>query len=143
MKVKSGRDMKIANVTKDDYIVPAGEEHLYHVKQEVRQFDPKTGKRLSTPVVQKYGRKAFDTTLYDDLVKGGYTVEVLHDPTEYLKQQATENAKRVKQATEAHARKAAEAKKAEKEAMKAEILDELRKAGILPPVEGNGEKSEE
>lgn len=69
------------NVNADNYIVPAGEEKLYHVIQELRKFNPETGKRLSRPAVQKYGKKEYDTIVQRQLRLQGYTVVVLHEPT--------------------------------------------------------------
>ena len=52
MLVKTGvngetKDVSIFDVTPENYIVPKGEEHLYHCLIEVRKFDSDTGKRLT------------------------------------------------------------------------------------------------
>ena len=131
VKVNDGKtkDVAITDVTPENYIVPSNEQHLYHCVIEVRKFDSETGKRLSVPRIQKFGKKSFENGILDALKKQGYTITVLHDPNEYVKAQAEEKA-----AADAKAKAEAEAKaKAEeKAALKAEILAELKAAGVLP-----------
>ena len=131
VKVNDGKtkDVAITDVTPENYIVPSNEQHLYHCIIEVRKFDSETGKRLSVPRIQKFGKKSFENGILDALKKQGYTITVLHDPNEYVKAQAEEKA-----AADAKAKAEAEAKaKAEeKAALKAEILAELKAAGVIP-----------
>ena len=131
VKVNDGKtkDVAITDVTPENYIVPSNEQHLYHCIIEVRKFDSETGKRLSVPRIQKFGKKSFENGILDALKKQGYTITVLHDPNEYVKAQAEEKA-----AADAKAKAEAEAKaKAEeKAALKAEILVELKAAGVIP-----------
>ena len=134
MRVKTAtegktKDVAITDVTPENYIVPSNEQHLYHCVIEVRKFDSETGKRLSVPRIQKFGKKSFENGILDALKKQGYTITVLHDPNEYVKAQAEEKA-----AADAKAKAEAEAKaKAEeKAALKAEILAELKAAGVIP-----------
>lgn len=124
-------------MTKDTYEVPANEKHLYHVKQELTEFDRSTGKRMSRPVIQKYGKRMFESVVYDDLKAQGYTIEVLHDPNEWLKNEAE------RKQTEAElARINAEAEKqAEREALKAEILAEMQAQGTIPSNDGSSKRS--
>lgn len=89
-----------------NYIVPKGEERLFHVRQELVQYDPKTGRKLSKPSIKKYGMKIFLTNLRDRLTQQGYTLEILSDPRTY--------AERMKAEAEAKASAAAK-KTAEKE----------------------------
>ena len=103
------KDVAITDVTPENYIVPSNEQHLYHCVIEVRKFDSETGKRLSVPRIQKFGKKSFENGILDALKKQGYTITVLHDPNEYVKAQAEEKA-----------------------ALKAEILAELKAAGVIP-----------
>lgn len=77
---KLGKDVAVGELTPDTYKVPAGEERLYHCIIEVVQYDPKTGKKISKPRVQKFGRKTFETTVYKTLKKQGYAITILHDP---------------------------------------------------------------
>lgn len=123
------KDVAITDVTPENYIVPSNEQHLYHCVIEVRKFDSETGKRLSVPRIQEFGKKSFENGILDALKKQGYTITVLHDPNEYVKAQAEEKA-----AADAKAKAEAEAKaKAEeKAALKAEILAELKAAGVIP-----------
>lgn len=129
--------MDIIKMTKDTYEVPANEKHLYHVKQELTEFDRSTGKRMSRPVIQKYGKRMFESVVYDDLKAQGYTIEVLHDPNEWLKNEAE------RKQTEAElARINAEAEKqAEREALKAEILAEMQQQGVIPSNDGSSKRT--
>lgn len=86
MITKDGRDTSIEKLNAENYIVPKGEERCYHAVIEVVQYDPKTGKKLSKPRVQKFGRKMFDAHVRDSLRKQGYTVTILHDPNVWLKE---------------------------------------------------------
>lgn len=121
MIAKDGRDTPIEKLTAENYIVPKGEEKDYHAVIEVTQFDPKTGKRLSKPRVQKFGKKIFETHVADSLRKQGYTVTILHDPNAWLKEQA---AKREQAAKEAAAAKA----KADQEKFDAAVAAAVAKA---------------
>ena len=87
MITKDGRDTPIEKLTPDIYIVPKGEEMSYHAVIEVVQYDPKTGKKLSKPRVQKFGKKMFETHVLNSLKKQGYTVTVLYDPNVWIKEQ--------------------------------------------------------
>ena len=145
VKVSEGKtkDVAIIDVTPENYIVPDNEKHLYHCVIEIKKFDSETGKRLSIPRIQKFGKKGYENSIADNLRKQGYTITVLHDPNEYVKAQAEEKAARTaaqqkaaeeKAAADAKAKAEAEAKaKAEeKAALKAEILAELKAAGVIP-----------
>lgn len=77
------------NVTADNYKVPQGEEGIYHVVLEVKEFDRKTGERTSVPRVQKFGVNAFETA-FPNLKRLGYDVRVVYDPTDWLAKQAAE-----------------------------------------------------
>ena len=87
MITKDGRDTPIEKLTPDNYVVPKGEEMSYHAVIEVVQYDAKTGKKLSKPRVQKFGKKAFETHVLNSLKKQGYTVTVLYDPNVWIKEQ--------------------------------------------------------
>ena len=121
MITKDGRDTPIENLTPENYVVPVGEEKDYHAVIEVIQFDPKTGKRLSRPRVQKFNRKIFEQTVLSSLRKMGYTVTILHNPNEWLKANAEKKAAAEKAAREA-------AKKAEQERFDAAVAAAVEKA---------------
>ena len=104
MITKDGRDTPIEKLTPENYIVPKGEEKDYHAVIEVVQYDPKTGRKLSKPRVQKFGRKAFEQTVLGSLKKQGYTITILHDPTKWLAEQKEKAAQRAKEAAEAKAK---------------------------------------
>ena len=145
MKTKNGRDLPVTEITADNYKVPQGEELHVHAKIEIRQFDPKTGKRISTPRIQKFGVKEWNGSVQSALRKQGYTVEILHDPTKWQQEKAAEVAE-IRAAQAKAAQEAAEAQKAAelaaiKEQAKAEVLAELKAAGIIP--DGNAKKEDD
>ena len=121
MITKDGRDTPIEKLTAENYIVPKGEEKDSHAVIEVVQYDTKTGKKLSKPRVQKFGKKIFETNVWDSLLKQGYTITILHDPNVWLKEQA---AKREQAAKEAAAAKA----KADQEKFDAAVAAAVAKA---------------
>ena len=121
MLTKDGRDTAIENLTPENYIVPKGEEMSYHAVIEVKQFNPKTGKRISTPRVQKFGKKAFESTVRDSLKKQGYDIVILHDPKKWLAEQKV-------LAEKAAAEKAEAQKKAEQEKFDAAVAAAVAKA---------------
>ena len=141
MRVKFGngtKDVGILEVTPENYIVPEGEKGTYHCRIEQTQFNQRTGKRLSVPVIQKFEPKMWPM-LKRNLKQQGWDIEVLYDPTAWLKQQAEalEQAKALNAKNKAEA--AAKAREAEKQALKAEIIAELKAAGMLKaPTKGNG-----
>lgn len=127
MKVKTAdgiKDVNLLQVTQENYIVPDDEKHLYHCRIEVRKFNPETGERLSKPSLQKFGRKFFERNGLHNLRQQGYTVDILYNPTEWIKANKDLLAKR---RTDVEAYKMNLAKKA----LKAEIIEELRAAGLL------------
>lgn len=141
VKVSEGKtkDVSIFDVTPENYIVPDNEKHLFHCVIEIKKFDSETGKRLSIPRIQKFGKKGYENSIAEHLKKQGYTITILHDPNEYMKEQAeaesVARAEREKAALEkakAKAEAEAKAKAAEKEALKAEILAELKASGVIP-----------
>lgn len=133
MRVKFGnstKDVSILEVTPENYIVPKGEEGVYHCRIEQKSFNASTGERQSRPRIQKFEPKMWPM-LSRNLKLQGWTVEVMHDPTEWIKKQeekaAMTEAERIKQRQEAEAQRKAE----EKAALKAEIIAELKAAGMI------------
>lgn len=106
------------SVTADNYKVPQGEEGIYHVVLEVKEFDRKTGERTSVPRVQKFGVNAFETS-FPNLKRLGYDVRVVYDPKSWLEEQA----KKAEEQEQQSAQSAAEAQKAAIE----EALEKQRK----------------
>lgn len=127
MITKDGRDTPIEKLTPENYIVPRGEEKSYHAVIEVVQYDQKTGKKLSKPRVQKFGKKQFETNVLNSLRKQGYTVTILHDPNPWIAEQKEKAAKLAK----TRAEQAAKEREADKAKMKAEIIAELKAAGMI------------
>jgi len=121
MITKEGRDLPVEKLTPENYIVPKGEERFYHVVIEVRQFDPKTGKRISRPRVQKFGKKMFEAHIQASLRKQGYDIVVLHNPNEWLKENQAKAAQAAKEQAEAKA-------KAEQEKFDAAVAAAVAKA---------------
>jgi hypothetical protein len=131
VKTETGatRDVSLLEVTKENYICPAGEEMQYHCRIEVKKFNAETGERQSHPRIQKFGKKVFENNCLHNLRKHGYTVDILHDPNDFIKGQRAKMEESAKKAAKANAKKAEEEKKKEREAMKAEILAELQAKG--------------
>lgn len=121
MITKDGRDTPIERLTPDNYIVPKGEERAYHAVIEVKQFDPKTGKRISQPRVQKFGKKSFESHISNSLRKQGYDILILHDPNAWIKEQQAKANERAKAEAEAKA-------KAEQEKFDAAVAAAVAKA---------------
>ena len=122
------QDLPLLQLTKDNYLCPEGEERVYHCRIEVKKFDGDTGERLSRPKLCKFEPKFFEAFGLHNLRQQGYTVDVLHNPSEWEKAHAAELAEQ----EQAKARQAAEKAAADREAMKAEILAELKAAGVIP-----------
>ena len=150
MRVKFGnatKDVPIVEVTAENYIVPRGEEDTYHCKIEQTQFNPRNGKRMSRPRIQKFDAKMYPQVARN-LRQQGWDIEVLYDPTEFLAQREAKRAE-LRDLTFKQRQELAEKKKqAEKQALKDEILAELHAAGMLKkptqPKGGNkkGEKTD-
>ena len=129
------KDVPVTEVTKENYIVPKGEEKIYHCIIEAKSFDSKTGRRISVPRIQKFGRKVFETIVARTLKMQGYDVVVLHSPAEEDAKEAEELEKQKAEAAfaaaaEAEAQKQAEIDRAVAEALaaqKAEFEKELAK----------------
>lgn len=133
IKTKEGKtkDVDLTDVTAENFICPKGEEKYYHCRIEVRKFNAETGERLSRPRIQVFGKKFFEIFGLHNLRKQGYTVDILHNPNEWekenralLAQIEADKAAKVKEASE-------EAKKAEREALKNELLEELKAQGFI------------
>lgn len=112
----------IEKLTPENYIVPKGEERSYHCIIEVVQFDSKTGKKVSRPRIQKFGKKMFEAHIYSSLKKQGYSVTILHDPNDWIKKNEEEKAKKAKELAEA---KAKAKKEAFEKAVQAEVAKQL------------------
>lgn len=130
MIAKNGRDLPIEQITSENYVVPRGEEMVYHVKIEVKQFNSKTGERISRPRIQKFGMKIWESSVRDSLRKQGYTMEILHDPNTWI----AENRAQIESLK-------AQKRESEKAALKAEILAELKASGIIPEIETTEKKA--
>ena len=129
MRVKNGegtKDVPILEVTAENYIVPQGEENTFHCRIEQIQFSPTTGKRLSRPMVQKFDAKLFQS-IRRLLKQQGWTIDVLYDPTEWLKEQKEKNEMTREKRKELEAAR----KQKERDALKAEIFAELKAAGVI------------
>lgn len=145
VKVSEGKtkDVAIIDVTPENYIVPDNEKHLYHCAIEIKKFDSETGKRLSIPRIQKFGKKGYENSIADNLKKQGYTITVLHDPNEYMKAKAEADEKAKAEKAKAKAEADAKARAEEKAALKAEILAELKAEGVIPAEPAKETKAED
>jgi membrane protein involved in colicin uptake len=101
MITKDGRDTPILELTPDNYLVPQGEERQYHCRIECKKFNQDTGERLSKPRVQKFGKKMFETHVMSSLRKQGFTVDILHNPNDWEKEQRAQAAANAKAQAEA------------------------------------------
>lgn len=121
MITKDGRDTPIEKLTAENYVVPKGEEKDYHTVIEVEQYDPKTGKKISRPRVQKFGRKTFEQSVQASLRKQGYVINILHDPNKWIAEQQAIAEQKAKERAEAKA-------KAEQERFDAAVAAAVAKA---------------
>ena len=94
VRIKDGRtkDVQLKDVTPENYIVDDKETRYYHCLIEVKRFDASTGKRLSTPRIQKFEPRAFDSFIRRELELQGYDVVVLHNPKEWAKRETERKA---------------------------------------------------
>lgn len=134
MRVRFGnnttKDVSLLEVTPENYIVPKGEENTYHCRIEQRQFDASTGRRLSVPRIQKFEAKMFPM-LQRTLKQQGWTVEILYDPTDYNREQEAEEQERRELTLKQRKELEEQRKRQERDKMKAEILAELKEAGVI------------
>lgn len=97
-----GNNINPETATAGNYNVPEGEEHKYHVKIEVKAFNPSSGEKLSKARIQKIGKKNYESIVSPQLIRQGYTVTVLHNPNDWLEKNEAElkdrNAKRAQDA---------------------------------------------
>lgn len=77
------RTDQLDQLNESNYVCPQDEVKLYHVVQEVKEFNPKTGQRISVPVLQKYKQKTFELDILPRLPRLGYTLRVVFDPVKY------------------------------------------------------------
>lgn len=133
MRVKYGnttKDVSLLEVTRENYIVPRGEEDTYHCRIEQTQFNPRNGKRVSRPRLQKFEAKMYPS-IARVLRQQGWDIEVLYDPTAYL-QEWDAKRQEMQELTYQQRKEAEEKRKAaERAALKVEILAELKEAGLL------------
>ena len=145
MRVKFGnatKDVPIVEVTAENYIVPRGEEDTYHCKIEQTQYNPRNGKRLSRPRIQKFESKMYPQVARN-LRQQGWDIEVLYDPTEFLAEREAKRAELRDLTFKQRQEKALAEKAAERKALKDEILAELKAAGMLKaPSKGGNKKGE-
>ena len=118
------KDVPLKEVTADNYIVPQREERFWHVLQERVEYDRTNGKKLSRPVLQKYDRKSYPTTL-KYLKDAGYTVTLLHDPVEWEKKNEAARIDALRKQAENKVQAEKQRLKAERNALKDEIRKEL------------------
>ena len=128
------KDVPLTEVNVRNYICPEGEEHCYHCIIEIKRFNQLTGKRLSAPRLQKFGRKAYEGGVYESLKRQGYSVDVVHDPVKWEAAHAEEQAA-AKAKAEAEAKAKAEAARAaEVDAAVAKAL-EAKEAETQPRID--------
>ena len=104
MRTKTNELVTLLDITPEQYAVREDEQHLYHCRIELAQFDPKSGKRLSNPSLQKFNAKEEGGGMLSRLAKQGYTVDVLYSPEE-LNRKLMEDKAPAAKATVSKARK--------------------------------------
>ena len=124
------KDVPVMEVTAENYIVPRGEEDTYHCKIEQTQFNPRNGKRMSKPRIQKFNAKMYPS-IARNLRQQGWDIEVLYDPTEFLRQQEADRQQQQEMTYRERQEAERKRKEAERKALKDEILAELKAAGML------------
>ena len=92
MRTKTNELVTLLDITPEQYAVREDEQHLYHCRIELAQFDPKSGKRLSNPSLQKFNAKEVSGGMLSRLAKQGYTVDVLYSPEEFTRKLMAGNA---------------------------------------------------
>lgn len=133
MRVKYGnttKDVPILEVTAENYIVPRGEEDTYHCRIEQTQFNPRNGKRMSRPRIQKFDAKMYPSVARN-LRQQGWDIEVLYDPTEFLNEREAKRQQMLEQTYQQRKEAEEKRKAAERQALKDEIMAELKEAGLL------------
>lgn len=143
MLTKDGKNVSLDDITAENYLCPKGEERSFHAIIEVKQFNAKTGARISSPALQKFGAKTWESKAgWRALRRQGYDIRVVHDPTEWIKAQREQAAK----VAEARKQQAEAKRKAEfdavKEQAKAELLAELQAQGLVDTTTKRGRKTE-
>lgn len=84
--MQTSKTSALLALNKQNYQPEPGSEHKYHVRIEQKRFSPTDGERLSKPRIQIVGEKAFRTTFKRNAEQHGWTVDILHDPTEWLRE---------------------------------------------------------
>lgn len=142
MRVKFGnttKDVSLLEVTAENYIVPRGEEDTYHCRIEQTQFNPRNGKRISRPRIQKFNAKMYPS-IARNLRQQGWDIDVLYDPTDFLKEQEAKRQQMQEQTLQQRKESEQRRKEAERKALKDEIMAELKAAGLLKAPAKNGNK---
>ena len=142
MRVKFGnstKDVPLLEVTAENYIVPRGEEDTYHCRIEQTQFNPRNGKRQSKPRIQKFDAKMYPS-LARNLRQQGWDIDVLYDPTEYLRERDAKRQEMQEMTFRQRQEAEVKRKQAERQALKDEILAELKAAGLLKAPKEQKEK---
>ena len=145
MRVKFGnttKDVPLLEVTAENYIVPRGEEDTYHCRIEQTQYNPRNGKRLSRPRIQKFDVKMYPSVARN-LRQQGWDIEVLYDPTDFLKEREAKRQELQEQTYQQRKEAEEKRKAAEKKALKDEILAELKAAGMLKAPKEQKPKTEQ
>lgn len=128
MRVKFGntiKDVPLLEVTAENYIVPRGEEGTYHCRIEQTQFNARNGKRQSKPRIQKFDAKMYPS-IARNLRQQGWDIDVLYDPTEYLKEKEAKRQEAEMMTLQQRREMEAKRKAAERQALKEELRAELR-----------------
>lgn len=124
---------------KAEFQLEQGAENRYFVIVEKRKFDASTGTRLSKPTIQSFGKKEFDGYVRRHLESNGYTLEILHNPHAWEKQ---EKVRRIEEKAALQQIEDEKRKQAIEEAVKEQVKQELAKLqGVKEAAKGTTEKA--
>lgn len=83
MKVESGEDVESGEEVEPSYVPQENEKALYHVLLDKPAFDPRTGKKCSKEVTQKFTEAEWN--LFAKHYEGlGYTIKMLWNPKDQI-----------------------------------------------------------
>jgi len=66
------------------YVVPTKERKIFHIEVEDKQFDPKSGKKISKPHIVKLDGTSEYKQFITNVYKSGLEYSILHDPRPYF-----------------------------------------------------------
>lgn len=115
MQTRDGRDLPIADMTAENYVVEEKDKGFFHIKIQRKVHDKDRQEYFYRTRIQKFGVKEWGI-VQKELLKTQETLFVLYDPTDYLAKKATE-----KRESKGDSAKQLDALRAELEELKKQI----------------------